>query len=755
MTGMHHHASGRLGRGAGAPSGSKGLGNGNSNSSLVTDVKRAKANTVKLEVKLLEKGINGEEGPSSERIKTCFEILDDIIPSLGPYEAVMRMLRKEFYSATYSDNYTSINVEPFYESIPFRTIVSRLNRERGEREIKLQAALDQTKNEVSDLQRVLDKSEAKCEELQEQLYNVNNESNKLKSNLRELVAEKASIQAQYEETEEFREKQYNQISKQLDETTKELENSNKEIQHLQTFEEGYSKLQKAYVEEPKKRPVGANNNPLRIALTNMEEAQEMQTQLCILENLIISDFDDYYKEYLLRQMHSSAADADLIAVKENFKKDLQEVQDELKLLSQHIQELDELIKYQRNAKPDESRTKKKLISRYSFMVYTSTDKGESYKPIRTSKICFMCNERVSVCPHEIGTELVTVLPRNCTHLKIARPQVFSWEKFNEQTKEEGNEKEEERNEAEGEKGEVDMIKEQIWEDFRQQLGTSLNRIRPRDLSLDQLSAIIESFCLNILRQDEDSTSSLEVGGDGNIPTFSSYFYGYLQDRYMFFETSVMVAYDIFLSVQKYIDESKFIELFARTLSGSIDQGMWRYLLLVQKILSLNPMNTMEDFKAFIVKIYPFFSEDEVEEFSLEFVAWSENRVSKNLLQDYLLSLIIKGKDPRTKWCLGKLAKHDVLGHKYLAMDEFGDALDMLTPSISQRMREKYYLTAETYLNTKDRVPLERLAEICTYFHFRRLATKLETQGAYTAATEVDSNDKDYTYTEEGAEISED
>jgi hypothetical protein len=71
------------------------------------------------EVQLKELFQKYPKSPNKDRVKTCFEILDDIIPNLGTLGPILKVIKEELFRSVYSKNLTSADEEPFIERIPF------------------------------------------------------------------------------------------------------------------------------------------------------------------------------------------------------------------------------------------------------------------------------------------------------------------------------------------------------------------------------------------------------------------------------------------------------------------------------------------------------------------------------------------------------------------------------------------------------------------------------------------------------------
>ena len=69
--------------------------------------------------------------PSSERTSICFNILNEILPQLGPYRNLINLIRDELFQSIYSPmDYTSGKYNGAVEHMPFFGIINKLDRIR-------------------------------------------------------------------------------------------------------------------------------------------------------------------------------------------------------------------------------------------------------------------------------------------------------------------------------------------------------------------------------------------------------------------------------------------------------------------------------------------------------------------------------------------------------------------------------------------------------------------------------------------------
>lgn len=95
-----------------------------------TNVTRPPPSVFVYELQLKELFEKYTTSPCRERIQECFQILEEIIPSLGPLGSVVAVIKDEMYRSVYSKDLTSKEKEPFLERVPYFKAINRLNKAR-------------------------------------------------------------------------------------------------------------------------------------------------------------------------------------------------------------------------------------------------------------------------------------------------------------------------------------------------------------------------------------------------------------------------------------------------------------------------------------------------------------------------------------------------------------------------------------------------------------------------------------------------
>lgn len=125
------------------------------------------------EVLLVEDAL--KKGLSEERMTTCFHVFDEVIPSLGVYKKVLKMLRDELYDAVYSNEYTTVppkkgkNKTSYIQRIPYFVLVNRVFDERDKNADQLQANITALENKLNEKDEQLEDCYQSIEQLKRSL----------------------------------------------------------------------------------------------------------------------------------------------------------------------------------------------------------------------------------------------------------------------------------------------------------------------------------------------------------------------------------------------------------------------------------------------------------------------------------------------------------------------------------------------------------------------------------------------------------
>eukprot|EP00118_Oscarella_pearsei_P004412 m.18803 g.18803 ORF g.18803 m.18803 type:complete len:200 (+) comp27734_c0_seq1:1694-2293(+) len=135
----------------------------------------------------------------------------------------------------------------------------------------------------------------------------------------------------------------------------------------------------------------------------------------------------------------------------------------------------------------------------------------------------------------------------------------------------------------------------------------------------------------------------------------------------------------------------------------------------------------KDFLPFSTVVYPFLSEDDLEQMSMSFIAFSENKVSKHLVCNFFTYFILKHREPRFVEAESRLLQHPGERSGLLNEIEFMEAVENILPSTPEGIRRRLFAQSEADMpRGLDAVPIARLSQIVAYLGLLQLAPLIRT-----------------------------
>ncbi|KAK7494886.1 hypothetical protein BaRGS_00013765 [Batillaria attramentaria] len=553
-----------------------------------------------------------------------------------------------------------------------------------------------------------------------------------------------------------------------------MDKQNEEVEEIKRKQKSAIATKRAYVMTDIESANHMEEQILTVMNTALEEfdkfleghKQELE------EKVVTSEMTD--AELDLQELELDEADQELEVVQHRFEQTVGSMLSELELLRKHNTMLMEQLQVLEESKPqpkkkDTGRSKgsegkhgesilwagleedegqeemadpfipqERVFSKYAAMLYTSNNTGKTFEEFKDAKYCASCGEKTVICPHKMGgAEKVFVLPHNCTHIKIARPKVRINREFVQMLmKPESPEptfdlapsvSSAARSYQSGMQpqdlavtpttshdspsygmGEAYMVHtmQRVWDDYRRR--TSLERNIPRTLSLELTKSLLEQFCAYIVLQDEHGEE------DQGVYSILDTLYRFMQRRYLVDDMMYLATHDFLSSVIEYSGNNKMIQLLGHVLVGNLDASCLRYVLLIADFIELVDWVEVEDFRAFASVVYPFLTEDDLESLQMSYTSFSENHISRQLVCDFLIHIILKYREPRFQDLENKLVPFQSSESGQLTDKEHKDALDNIVPLCNERVRRRLFVEAEKAVKLDgvlNAVPIARLARI--------------------------------------------
>ncbi|XP_013415713.1 uncharacterized protein LOC106177476 isoform X2 [Lingula anatina] len=801
----------------------------------------------KYEALLIEQG---SPKPSQDRALLVFQALDDLLPHLGVFTKVMKLIRDDLYDAVYSNNFTSSKdaESSFIQRVPHFSLVQQVYKERHEAADELREQLEVVKEKLFNKHKLYEGAQDNISELKNEIEELKQTVANLEDEVEDKNADIKRLETTMGDEKEKANMEKHGLNCDIADLKEDLREAKEQIAFLSKYKEGYDNLEKAFTFNPSvedsetsKKPVIATRRAHLI--NNIDAASKLEEQLLTVENAIIDEFDKFLEEHkqelvglqltdntndkmYYRQEHEvERVDQDLWVMQERFKKSVDDLNTELELIRQHkkmlleqLQLLEESIKPEEEGddmeeeanKPETTKQKEsrpgtgqesvlsaglvdeekddgadpfipheRIFSKYAAMMYSSSNKGKNWHEFQAAKFCPSCGEKTIFCPHKIPTdEVVLKLPHNCTHIKITRPKV----RINQELIEEILNRQEDfigtpasigasQSPADSREGsaspkmtrframasmmgkieagrrnellaslsttrtptpgsEAHMPKSagtgtepfmtntisKLWDDYKDR--TQIERIIPLPMALDRAVSLIQQFYSFVLWQDEAGSEE-----EGYFSILDNLYY-FMSERYMKEDITYLTTHDLLSAIVDNLNSDKTIQIFGHTLIGNLDASCIRYVLLIADFVSLVDWEEVEDFRAFASIVFPFLQEDDLETLHMGYTSFSENKISKKRVLDFLMYIILKYREPRFQDMENRLLAFPAREHGQMTEHEFNEAVENLVPLHSEKLRKRLFWEAEAHVQMDDMhdvVPVMRLAQISSYLALLQIA----------------------------------
>ncbi|XP_071947755.1 uncharacterized protein [Antedon mediterranea] len=422
-----------------------------------------------------------------------------------------------------------------------------------------------------------------------------------------------------------------------------------------------------------------------------------------------------------------------------------------------------------------------ILSKYSVMIYTSANSKQTFHELKDGKFCSSCGEKTVLCPHKVSDEMIITLPHNCTHIKLARPKIrlpvevkqklktklesvtstkvesetkpaytilsrqsmtnlaVSTHFFHEDSITPGKVDTAAigtvsvENPVDGKPAILGGMQEQqgnwltvnsfmkLWDDYKTR--TSLLREIPRPMKLDHTLSIVAQYYADVLWHDENSDEQSEK------VSIIEGLYDFMFDRYLTNDVTFLVMHDFISSLIDNAVVNKHVQIFSHILVGNLDGAVFRYLLLIADLIDRVDWRYVEDFKGFIANIYPFLNEDDIDQLHLAYTSFSENKIRKDLVYEFFLYIVLKYREPQFHEIESKLLQHPAKETGVLNQQEFFDAMEVLSPLSSEKLRNRLFEESALHYCEDNKVSVMRLSQIGSYLLLLQVAPLLRSKVA--------------------------
>nr|DBA14748.1 TPA: hypothetical protein GDO54_004041 [Pyxicephalus adspersus] len=362
--------------------------------------------------------------------------------------------------------------------------------------------------------------------------------------------------------------------------------------------------------------------------------------------------------------------------------------------------------------PDET-----LQNRYASMIYTSSDNGKIFEELPGANMCHSCAEKTLLCPHKFWQSHVIRLPQNCTHIKICHPEVqlsavlaklaaskmSPVSTFHGKYKAELTQKSPDstRSQSQAASWVVDSMLSGLQKEFER---INLQGESRRMISLELCVSLTQQLAAIIVQQLE---------GKFQISRIQDSVWEFFRKRYIHEDIGCRGLEDYLCAMQRYAAESQVLQLLGLILTKHMDPSVLYYILLHVDVLQVSPLSDMEHFQLFLQQNYYFLEETEQDSLLLEFIAYSEKRVSPPSVMSFILHLILQHREPLIKECQDELSTHMRTQAEHVTVEELAVALDEMCPHTDKAQIESFIRRSVT-LTGRSLIPLHSAAQIAAF-----------------------------------------
>lgn len=107
-------------------------------------------------------------------------------------------------------------------------------------------------------------------------------------------------------------------------------------------------------------------------------------------------------------------------------------------------------------------------------------------------------------------------------------------------------------------------------------------------------------------------------------------------------------------------------------------------------------------------------EEDLEQFTMGYTSFSENKISRQLVSEYFLYIILKYREPRFQEVEAKLLQQPGRRPGFMTDIEFAEAIDNICPLASERFRRRLFVESEEHMQNDGSVSVMRLSQITGY-----------------------------------------
>ncbi len=723
--------------------------------------------------------------PTSSKLYKCFEIFDDVIPMLGQYKRVMKMIRDQLHEAVFSRQYTvdieaeistslvvvdkaasSLVKNASIERVPYFEILNKLVDERNSRaeiaeeQVKqLQNILEELNDEIGAFKKNIADLESAVAKQQEQIHD-------LQSNLVAKKQQNNQLDIELRYQQEKMRRKLNEFGNSMENLNEQLLHESSKVNELSRFKNCHDEVQDEFRDPtvfsptPQKGLFSAKEQNIR---KDIAEGTTLEKQLLLLRNTCIGEYDQYLEERHLKEKDESSEPSIEQLSNRKLSKDeerercetafvnmISNVEDELAQNFAHLSILKNDLEKINEMKRQSKHSYENLLygggndtEEDSDLLELIKDASINYKFVPQESILskyalvglYSCNQGktfqdlpgVQQCKSCAAKTLV------CPHKVTTGKKVFHLPlecthiKFTRpglQVPEPSQSDIPEKSSNLSEVVKSQKVYPKLWNDLAlRESSESRNHQRPsRLLETDFLVSLIEQFYASVVLDDTENGEETRKN-QGIVPMLEAW-YVFLNHRYQSKSVANLVARDVMETIQSSSPLQPFIQMFAECLCGNLDPAAFRYFLILRRLVQIVHWTSFEDFTTFSSIVYPFMDVDDLEQFTMSYQAFGENTIDETRVREFFLSVIMKQREPAFHDIENQLLSRPEVSSGVMTDTAFFESVAEISPLSSERLCQRLY--SQSKADTEgNHVSITRLSQIASYLVLHQQAAVME------------------------------
>ncbi|CAF3955399.1 unnamed protein product [Rotaria magnacalcarata] len=134
-------------------------------------------------------------------------------------------------------------------------------------------------------------------------------------------------------------------------------------------------------------------------------------------------------------------------------------------------------------------------------------------------------------------------------------------------------------------------------------------------------------------------------------------------------------------------------------------------------------NETDDIRVFFNSIYPFLDEEGLDTVVIDFISYTENKINRHLVIEFIITLLLKGKEPLIQEMQYKLSVQLTQNFDMMNELEFHTAIENIAYTADERVVSRFFKRAERHShwdNLQGFVLMTKLAHIAAFIYFTQL-----------------------------------